>query len=250
MLVSVVEPGGEDGVIVVWANALVRATDGNFIVLYHLKGYTDSDWTLVTQKLAAADGADDYDVPRIAPEATVTWMYEVANTGEVAFPRADVLVTDSQAGVTPVLDVASDDGDLILSPDETWIYTASAPALDLVLPSAGVTIVPGCNDGRNTYENIGRVDVAGTMVFDEDISHYCNTGDIEADGVTDSADNCMLKANGPLIPDVGGNSQLDTDEDGYGNICDPDFDGNLIVNAADLAYMKTNFFTAGAVMLQ
>ena len=299
--------------------ALVRATDGNFIVLYHLKAFYGSDWTLVTQKLAAADGgllwgegrtvfqgclpsprpddytkmvsdgragvvvayatcyeqdiyahriqalllpeldiekltndrqadgADDYDVPRIAPEATVTWTYEVANTGEVAFPRADVLVTDSQPGVTPVLDVASDDGDLVLSPDETWIYTASAPALDLALPSAGVTIVPGCNDGRNTYENTGRVDVAGTTVFDEDISHYCNMGDIDADGVTDSADNCLLKANGPLIPDAGGNSQLDTDGDGYGNICDPDFDNSGIVNAADLAYMKTHFFTVDAL---
>ena len=193
-----------------------------------------------------ADGADDYDVPRIAPEGTVSWTYEVANTGEVAFPNADVLVTDSQTGVAPVLDVTSDDGDLILSPDETWIYTASAPALDLALPSAGVTIVPGCNDGRNTYENTGRVDVAGTTVFDEDLSHYCNMGDIDADGVTDSADNCLLKANGPLIPDAGGNSQLDTDGDGYGNICDPDFDNSGIVNAADLAYLKTRFFTTDA----
>jgi len=193
-----------------------------------------------------ADGADDYDVPRIAPEATVSWSYEVANTGDVAFPRADVLVSDSQTGVTPVLDVASDDGDLILSPDETWTYTASAPALDLALPPGDVTIVPGCNDGRNTYENTGRVDVAGTTVFDEDTSHYCNMGDVDADGITDSADNCLLKANGPLIPDPGGNIQLDTDGDDYGNLCDPDFDNNLVTNAADLAYMKTRFFTTDA----
>ena len=193
-----------------------------------------------------ADGADDYDVPRIAAEATVTWTYEVANTGEVAFPWADVLVTDSQIGVTPVLDIASDDGDLILSPGEAWIYTANAAALDLTLPLGGITIVPGCNDGRNTYENTGRVDVAGTTVFDEDSSHYCNMGDIDADGVTDSADNCFLKPNGPLIPDAGGNVQRDTDGDGYGNICDPDFDNSGIVNAADLAYMKTRFFTTDA----
>ena len=190
-----------------------------------------------------ADGADDYDVPRIAAEATVIWTYEVKNTGSVAFPEANVLVSDSQTGVTPLLDVTSDDGDLILSPDETWIYTASAPALDLALPPGDVTIVPGCNDGRNTYENTGRVDVAGTAVFDEDKSHYCNMGDVDADGVTDSADNCMLKANGPLIPDPGGNIQHDTDSDDFGNLCDPDFDNNLVINAADLAYMKTRFFT-------
>jgi len=141
-----------------------------------------------------------------------------------------------------VLDVASDDGDLILSPGETWTYTASAQALDLAIPPAGVTVVPGCNDGRNTYENTGRVDVAGT-IFDEDTSHYCNMGDVDADGVTDSEDNCMLEPNGPLIPDAGGNIQHDTDGDDFGNLCDPDFDNNLVINAADLAYMKTRFFT-------
>ena len=296
------------------AAALVRATDGNFVVLYHLRAFYDSDWTLVTQKLAVADGgllwgegrtvfqgclpgrpddytrmvsdgragvvvafatcyeqdiyahrvqalllpeldiekltngrqaegADDYDVPRIAPGAMVSWTYEVTNTGDVAFPAADVQVSDSQTGITPVLDVASDDGDLILSPDETWIYTASAPALDLTMPPGDVTIVPGCNDGRNTYENTGRVDVAGTTVLDKDTSHYCNMGDVDADGVTDSADNCMLEPNGPLIPDAGGNIQHDTDGDDFGNLCDPDFDNNLVINAADLAYMKTRFFT-------
>jgi hypothetical protein len=297
-----------------YALELVRATDGNFVVLYHLKAFYSSDWTLVTQKLAAADGgllwgegrtsfqgclpnsrpddytkmvsdgragvivafatcyeqdiyahrvqalllpeldiekrtngrqadgADDYDVPRIAANDTVSWTYEVTNTGDVAFPETEVLVSDSQSGVTPVLDVASDDGDLILSPDETWDYTASAPALDLTLPPGDVTIVPGCNDGRNTYENTGRVDIAGTTVFDEDNSHYCNMGDVDADGVTDSADNCMLEPNGPLIPDPGGNIQHDTDGDDFGNLCDPDFDNNLIINAADLAYMKTRFF--------
>ncbi len=67
--------------------------------------------------------------------------------------------------------------------------------------------------------------------------------DSDRDGVPDQSDNCILVPNGPRIPDAGGNIQLDTDGDGYGNICDPDFDNNLIVNASDLAYMKTNFFS-------
>jgi len=70
-----------------------------------------------------------------------------------------------------------------------------------------------------------------------------NGPDSDGDGVIDSSDNCILVANGPSIPDVGGNIQLDTDGDGYGNICDPDFDNNLSVNAADLAYFKTKFFS-------
>jgi hypothetical protein len=67
--------------------------------------------------------------------------------------------------------------------------------------------------------------------------------DQDSDGIPDDADNCILDANGPLIPDAGGNSQLDTDGDNYGNVCDPDFDGDLIVNASDLAYLKSRFFT-------
>ena len=54
------------------------------------------------------------------------------------------------------------------------------------------------------------------------------------DVVADSVDNGALVANP---------AQCDTDSDGYGNICDPDFDNNLIVNASDLAFFTTVFFT-------
>ena len=68
--------------------------------------------------------------------------------------------------------------------------------------------------------------------------------DADGDGLLDTADNCILVPNSPLIPDAGGNSQLDTDGDGYGNLCDPDFDHNLNVDFADLAYLKSKFFTS------
>ncbi len=38
-------------------------------------------------------------------------------------------------------------------------------------------------------------------------------------------------------------NQSDSDEDGYGNICNPDLDNNLIVQATDLAIFKPLFFT-------
>ncbi len=191
-----------------------------------------------------ADGANDPDVPRIEPGATITWAYEVMNTGGDTFAEAELTVTDNQPGVTPILDTATDDGDMILSPGETWTYTATAQVLDLTGPPAGITVVPGCNDDRNTYENTGRVDIAGTVIFDEDLSHYCNSSDFDGDGISDNEDNCILVPNGPLNPDAGGNSQLDTDDDGYGNVCDPDLNNDLRVDFADLAKLKSVFFTA------
>jgi hypothetical protein len=45
---------------------------------------------------------------------------------------------------------------------------------------------------------------------------------------------------------AGGNSQLDTDGDGYGNNYDPDFDNNLGIDFADLAFLKSVFFSSDA----
>ena len=59
--------------------------------------------------------------------------------------------------------------------------------------------------------------------------------DSDSDGLIDSKDNCIL------VPNP---AQRDTDSDGYGNYCDPDFDNNLTVNAGDLGYLKSQFFTA------
>ena len=98
-------------------------------------------------------------------------------------------------------------------------------------------------DDRNTYRNTGRVQVRDSGLFDEDLGHYCNSADADKDGIEDHQDNCITIANGPLAPDVGGNSQRDTDGDGYGNVCDPDFYNSGNVDFADLAYMKSMFFT-------
>ena len=59
--------------------------------------------------------------------------------------------------------------------------------------------------------------------------------DSDADKILDAMDNCTQVVN---------LTQRDTDSDGYGNICDPDFDNNLVVNASDLAFFKTKFFSS------
>lgn len=62
--------------------------------------------------------------------------------------------------------------------------------------------------------------------------------DEDGDGVTDATDNCTVVAN----PD-----QRDTDIDGYGNACDPDFNNDLVVNFADLDDMREAFFSSAAL---
>jgi len=145
-----------------------------------------------------ADGANDADVPQIAPGDTVTWTYRVTNTGNQPFALAEVTVTDDQPGVSPALVPTSDNGDNILSPGEEWLYKATLPAENLSTSQSGADIVPGCDPGntgttRPTYENLGKV-VAGTET-DEDPSHYCNpkpgidieklTNGNQADGAND-----------------------------------------------------------------
>ena len=85
----------------------------------------------------------------------------------------------------------------------------------------------------------------GSPLSEEQIQNMIlsEESDLDGDGTPDNLDNCILVANGPLIPDAGGNIQRDTDADGYGNICDPDLDNDLSVNAADLEIFKPLYFS-------
>jgi YVTN family beta-propeller protein len=61
--------------------------------------------------------------------------------------------------------------------------------------------------------------------------------DGDADGVDDNNDNCLMVAN---------TTQLDANDDGFGNRCDADMNGDGIVNFADLAIFKSRFGSADA----
>lgn len=58
---------------------------------------------------------------------TLKSTYKVTNTGETPFTRSKVVVTDSDAEVHPtyVAGGSGDNGDDILTPGETWLYTAA-----------------------------------------------------------------------------------------------------------------------------
>jgi uncharacterized repeat protein (TIGR01451 family) len=107
---------------------------------------------------------------QIAAGETVTWTYEVTNTGEVAFAEADVNVTDDQ-GVIPVLDTTTDvDSDNVLSPGETWIYSASEAAQDLNEVMDFEQFVAG-DQGNTINAGLSGVSIStdwreGIMIFD------------------------------------------------------------------------------------
>lgn len=61
--------------------------------------------------------------------------------------------------------------------------------------------------------------------------------DVDADGVPDSADNCIQAVNA---------DQRDTDGDGFGNSCDPDLNNDGIVNFADIALWVPLYNTASS----
>lgn len=56
-----------------------------------------------------------------------------------------------------------------------------------------------------------------------------SVSDSDADLVPDAYDNCTTYQNGP----ANACNQVDVDQDGYGNNCDPDYDNNFATTTAD-----------------
>ena len=73
----------------------------------------------------------------------------------------------------------------------------------------------------------GRLNLANTLV---------PPMDTDGDGVPDSTDNCILVSNA---------NQRDTNNDGYGNLCDADLNNNGMVNTTDLGLFKAVFRQSG-----
>ncbi|MBL8199876.1 MAG: hypothetical protein JNK40_02800 [Chromatiales bacterium] len=135
--------------------------------------------------------------------------------------------------------------------------SATLHNLDLLLidlAAGGATVAASQGTADNT-ENLWvvvpanaqyalRVIPAGTFSRDYGLAWQL-LPDADGDGAPDERDNCRAVANGPVLRDAGGNSQLDTNGDGYGNRCDADFNNNGVVDSQDGALLRVAFGSAG-----
>ncbi|MDJ0853152.1 MAG: thrombospondin type 3 repeat-containing protein [Myxococcota bacterium] len=70
------------------------------------------------------------------------------------------------------------------------------------------------------------------------VSILLRAPDTDEDGVTDDLDNCLQVPNGPL---AGPTDQWDADEDGYGDVCDADYNNDGAVGIPDFAIYRAQF---------
>lgn len=141
--------------------------------------------------------------------------------------QAEVTVGSLGSGVT----MGPFDGTTLTTDANGEIVSGSGQivtTVDTPLGPAEVTITLDASTGTWTattpFLGLGQVS-AGTLTFTRRV-------DSDSDGVSDTTDNCTLVAN----PD-----QLDSNGDGFGNICDPDLDNDGIVTFADYAMLTSGF---------
>jgi uncharacterized repeat protein (TIGR01451 family) len=124
------------------------------------KSSTVIDPAIHIEKSTNGQDADSPTGPYIAVGGPVTWEYVITNPGDS--PLSNIIVTDSEAGVTPVY-VSGDDGDDTLQTTETWVYRASGTAV------------------AGQYANTGNVTgtpLVGPDVSDDDPSHYTTSHEV------------------------------------------------------------------------
>ena len=112
-----------------------------------------------------------------------------------------------------------------------WI-SDSVPVASFVPPSADVRIRFSTADNPNDSITEAAIDAVRADVFACDAP-----ADTDSDGVPDTDDNCTLVANP---------AQIDSNGDGFGNLCDADLNNDNVVNVVDLGLLRAVFFSNDA----
>ncbi|MEL7449518.1 MAG: dockerin type I domain-containing protein [Pseudomonadota bacterium] len=131
------------------------------------------------------------------------------------------------------------------------------PVLELVQPDGTVTVDSCSNNGclftfdfaptQAGLHTLRVSDLASNEPGGYSLTVQCLTANCSAPPApATDRDNCEWIANGPLLPDDGGNVQRDTNSDGYGNVCDADLNNDGEINFSDLGLLKEVFFSTDA----
>ncbi|MFK8031586.1 MAG: proprotein convertase P-domain-containing protein [Gammaproteobacteria bacterium] len=168
-------------------------------------------------------------------DLVITLTNESTGTTVTLLDRPGLPEVDAQFGCgNENINVTLDDDAIAAADDEC---SATPPAIGGTLaPTEALAAFNG-----ESAEGIWTLSLSD--FFDEDagtLQEWCleataPTSDTDGDGVPDDEDNCTL------VPNA---DQRDTNGDGFGNICDPDFDNNGVVNFLDVNAWRPLFGTA------
>ncbi|MEO1574614.1 MAG: S8 family serine peptidase, partial [Pseudomonadota bacterium] len=116
-----------------------------------------------------------------------------------------------------------------------WDY-AEQPT-DATILTFQARVLPSASGGVATMEVFNRIMIPGTVEDVVTASVSVESSDSDSDGVDDALDNCAFLPNA---------AQVDADADGYGNMCDGDFNNDDFVNLPDLRFLITKMGTDDA----
>lgn len=221
---------------------VANVVDGLAIGHGDVVSYDGANYLLVFNAMAAGvpDGVDVDAVSRFNGELVLSFDTTVALSG-ITFADED-LARFGASGFTLFFDASA--AGVATAAD---VDAAHALANGRLL----VSFAAGGSVGGITYDHADVLEYdpvadawalayRATVLADwgaADVDAFSAVSDLDTDGVTDEIDNCQLHEN------VG---QRDTDGDGLGNRCDPDFDQNCITDFVDLGFMKSVFFSGDA----
>ena len=172
-----------------------------------------------------------------AADVGTTWQFafdakgglilnELSEPSSTSSAGAFIKVLDPDAGFS-VID--SSTVDLTTTPG---VWTGYSLTLNITAGMVGKLLQFGFTNTSTDFDETG--------VFYDNLDFNPLTGcvgngtDTDGDGVDDNCDNCEAVANA---------GQEDADSDGFGNICDGDFNNDCAVNGLDLGIFKGAFFS-------